>query len=538
MTRTLSAARLRGRCCLHSQEKGVNVEYSGSPRTYQRGVARRFRHQAAAPGLPQPAGSSALFPLDVSTVNRYERDVITPPLGYLASLMRVLLEREETKGLRDTDVTAGQQFLLLQIKKLLKWFAKEYKYQEPFRDWAHLCQVADSYLLKHSTIARPGLEEAADAGPHASDMVGPMPAQDPLLGDATEGGSSALRVLWPPGIPQEPYYPLPGREQSLQQVQSALLDGQASSVVVIDGLGGLGKTAFAAELARRVVERGGFAGVLGDSAKQEILAGERLVTGRDAVLSFDSLIEAMIRQLGRWELLTLDAVQRRMALTLLLQHQPYLIFIDNLETADNALELLARLRSLLSWSRAIVTSRQRVPHDFVQAISLHGLSEEDSLFFLHRDAVQRDIPQILALSRERLLAIHHVTGGAPLALKLVGAQAKFLDLEVVLRQLERARGNIYPFIFRQSWEQLSTVAQQLLIYIGRTVVTTVSWEELASGPFAEDEDGLLAGIDQLVAYSLLDLTTVKWRIRYGMHPLTRRFVLSDLPALWQERGLV
>ncbi|HEY0068603.1 MAG TPA: XRE family transcriptional regulator [Chloroflexia bacterium] len=474
------------------------------------------------------------FSLDPSTVNRYERETITPPLGYLASLMRVFLKQEETRGLRDADVARGQQILLSQIKNLLKWFPEEYKYQEAFRDWAHLCQVADSYLQQHSTMSMPGPEGASYTGPHASELG--RGQGSPL--ESGEVDPSAPVMPWPPGIPQEPYYPLPGREKSLQQLQSVINAAVMPSVVVVDGLGGLGKTAFAAELARRAVQQGGFAGVLGDSAKQEILAGERLVTVREAVLDFDTLLESIAGQLGRWELLTLDAEQRRLALSLLLQHQPYLIFIDNVETADNALQLLAHLRTLLSRSQAIVTSRQRVPYDFVHAISLDALSEDDSLFFLHQDATQRGIAQLLSLPPERLLAVHRATGGAPLALKLVAAQARFLDLEVILRQLERVSGNIYPFIFRQSWEQLSTVAQRVLIYIGRTVVTTVSWEELASVPSVEDEDALLAGINHLVNYSLLNVTTIQGRIRYGLHPLTRRFVNSDLPRLWQESGAV
>jgi hypothetical protein len=157
---------------------------------------------------------------------------------------------------------------------------------------------------------------------------------------------------------------------------------------------------------------------------------------------------------------------------------------------------------------------------------------------LRTDAKQRGAQQILEASEEKLGEIHEITGGAPLALKLVVAQAGFLDLDLILRQLRQAGGDLYPFIFRQSWEQLSPAAQRVLIYIGRTVVTTVSWEELASVGIAKNEGALMEAIDQLVAFSLLDVSFVAGKPRYGIHQLTRHFVNSDLPQIWWQQGLL
>ena len=138
--------------------------------------------------------------------------------------------------------------------------------------------------------------------------------------------------------------------------------------------------------------------------------------------------------------------------------------VDNLETAENADALVSHLQNLLGVSRAIVTSRKQVRHDFVRAHTLKELTREDSLFFLRKDLEQRRVEQLMHASEEKLVAIYRVTGGAPLALKLVVAQARFLDLDVVLRRLRNAGSKLYLFIYRQSLEQLSLVAQKILIY--------------------------------------------------------------------------
>ena len=131
-----------------------------------------------------------------------------------------------------------------------------------------------------------------------------------------------------------------------------------------------------------------------------------------------------------------------------------------------------------------------------------------------------------------------MTGGAPLALKLVLGQAGFLDLNLVIQQLQQAGSNLYPYVFRESWQQLSVVAQRVLIYIGKTAVTHVSWEELANVGIIDDEDALVEAISQLVAFSLLDVVSVESQMRYGIHQLTRQFVTSDLPQIWREQGLI
>ncbi len=354
-----------------------------------------------------------------------------------------------------------------------------------------------------------------------------MDSQKQSLGDAQP-------VLWPPHIVAELYYPLPGRQRHLAQMRDWLLHPGGPAVVALEGLGGLGKTAIAVELARRLLQSNLFEGVVGDSAKQEILSGGEIVQLREATLNFEGLLDAIAQQLGRWELATLKEEEKHNTLARFLRQHPYIVLVDNLETANNANALIAMLPSILGASRAIVTSRTKVLRDFVHAVALEQLDQEDALVFLRTDATQRNVQQILDLPEEKLIEIYHITGGAPLAMKLVVAQARFVELEPVLTRLQQAGGNLYPFMFRQSWAQLSPTAQRVLIYMGRAVVTTASWEELAGAEIAEGESDLVESLEQLVTFSLLNVSSVSDHVRYGIHQLTRQFINSALPDIWQK----
>lgn len=202
-------------------------------------------------------------------------------------------------------------------------------------------------------------------------------------------GRDEVPPMFPPHIPDEPYYSLPGREQSLEQLLSAFQDLQGPPAVVIDGLGGIGKTAFAVELARRAVRLRAFDGIVGESAKQDQLVDGEIIRLNEASLDFNSLLDAIARQLDHWEIPALLAEEKQHRLAQLLRQHRYLILVDNLESVANTKRLVAELRGFLNRSRALITSRERIQHDFVRPLSLRELDQEDSLFFLRKDLEQR-----------------------------------------------------------------------------------------------------------------------------------------------------
>lgn len=344
--------------------------------------------------------------------------------------------------------------------------------------------------------------------------------------------------LWPPGIPDEDYHPLPHREAQFSGLLKSLGSPDGPRMISIDGLGGMGKTATAAELARRCVAKKLFEGVIGETAKQEMLAVNEIIPLQPAILNYENLLDALARQLQLWDLFTRDIQARETALSQILRRDRHLIFVDNLETVENANVLLSRLGNILGASRAIITSRVKVHLDFTHSYTLDGLDLHDSLQFIHSLATRLNVKQIQDAGEKTLTEMWQLTGGSPLAIKLTVAQAKIVDLDHILKQMHAANNNLYFFIFKDSWEQLSETAQKILVYIGKTVVETVGLKELSIIGFTESEAELVTSLEQLITLSLVDVYYIEGKIRYGIHQLTRQFITQDLPTIWKAQGLL
>ena len=95
-----------------------------------------------------------------TTIGRYESEKSQPPLGYLAELVRLVVDRRRHHGHRVQD---SRKWFLVEINKAIPWF---YDYQNRVGSWGELCAIAEAYLAEQwgvGSLGPDGWEEAPDS---------------------------------------------------------------------------------------------------------------------------------------------------------------------------------------------------------------------------------------------------------------------------------------------------------------------------------------------------------------------------------------
>ncbi len=340
-------------------------------------------------------------------------------------------------------------------------------------------------------------------------------------------------------LPNKPYRELMGRDTLVRDIMAALSDPEGRWIVAIDGMGGIGKTALAHEIVEQCLKEHHFDAVVWASAARTE-ADHRDSTETDA-LTFEMVLDTIVRHLDALDILRLGAAQKEVRIQNLLRSRRIVIVLDNLETAGEPQnEIARRLRPLLGPSKALLISRHRFTGE-LYAIHLTGLDEEPALAFIHQEAEEKRISRVKIAQPGELEQIVEATGGSPLAMKLVVGQLGHLPLEIVLEHLQEVRSlesrtdedeyiRFYKFIYFPSWQLLSRAGKRLLISMAHFAPGVGGTFEAIKATSDLPDDVLNRTINELWRLSFLEageLSNLK-QIRYYLHALTQYFVLSDI----------
>jgi tetratricopeptide (TPR) repeat protein len=344
-------------------------------------------------------------------------------------------------------------------------------------------------------------------------------------------------VLWeaPSVLPQSqiphnlpPRSEFVGRKAEKARVHEALCS--RSYLISIDGIGGIGKSSLALEVAFECLE----------ASREETPAGEIATfdgfiwtTAKDRDLNLDDLLDAVALTLEYPGIAQHPVEQKVVAVRKLLQDKPCLLIVDNFETiTDDGIRDF--LLNLPEPSKALITTREQKLRQ-VWAVSLKGLTESEALALIRTTGRQLGLAALERGDDQTLRHLVEATGGVPLAIKWAIGQIKQRgqSLDTVLLALREAEGNIFDYTFARSWDLLSETARQVLMVM-LLFATSASRAGIEAASdvhhFALDEAlGQLVEMSLVDASDELDLT----RQRYSIHPLTRAFAGTKLQ---QESG--
>jgi hypothetical protein len=318
-----------------------------------------------------------------------------------------------------------------------------------------------------------------------------------------------------------------------------LLDGPGSPwIIAVDGMGGIGKTTLADSIARHFAAQPRYVDVGWVSARRSLFTlWGGLEQAERPALTYERLIDALLCQFDTEEATRLPLKRKLAGLKQRLCTEPYLVVIDNLETAADYKTFVPPLHGLCDPSRFLLTTRHSL-RDFpgVYSLTLDELSLTDSLDLLRHEAQERGFHALADAPDDLLGQVYQAVGGNPLALKLVVGQSFALSLPEVLKNLRLAQGQaaqeLYRHLYWHGWQALSEPAREVLVTMplvaeqGGDIAQIAAISELPEGTVSE-------ALGELVSASLVNRVGGIQSRRFAIHQLTESFLAREV-LRWQS----
>ena len=347
-----------------------------------------------------------------------------------------------------------------------------------------------------------------------------------------------------------PATPLVGRERELAEVRG-LLTQRDMRLLTFTGIGGVGKTRLAVEVAREAAEN------LPDGA-----AFVGLAALSDAAL----LVSTVLRSLG------VPEARGRTPMESLIEHlrdRSLLLMLDNLEhLLEAAPEVAALVEScpglvVLATSRAPLRVRGEQEYPVLPLAlpaSTRSASEEEVLaspsgtLFTERARAASPGFTLTPKNAPAVAAICWRLAGLPLALELAAAKARFLDPAALLVRLDRAlsgawardlpeRHRTIRAMLDWSHELLGEpergLFRRLSVFSGGFTLDAaeaMGVETIAAGGGVGDSEEVLELLGVLVEHSLVFAEVGGGSARYGMLEPVRQYALGRLEESGEAEG--
>jgi len=303
-------------------------------------------------------------------------------------------------------------------------------------------------------------------------------------------------------------------------------------VISIVGIGGIGKTSLADAVVRNILGRFYFEEVLWLRAESFLPETRKKVEDVDVRVFFDILSGLILSA-------DVPVAERDSSLRWKIKSKPHLIVIDNLESEVDASKLIRAITDLGNPSKFILTSRRRPPPKL--GVFIYPLSElplEDSHNLMVDYAEQIGLDEYISDVSRNAEGIYSITGGNPLALKLVIGLVDALPLSNVLQDLKSSRPgdveSMYRHIYWKSWQALGIKSKALLQAMPLVAQEGGTLDHMRNNS-GLDEAEFHHAVYKLYNRSLLERRGSLEERRYGIHKLTETFLKTEI-INWPPEG--
>jgi hypothetical protein len=329
------------------------------------------------------------------------------------------------------------------------------------------------------------------------------------------------------------YTRLFGVDEKMAEIRALLESGSEPWVIALEGLGGIGKTTLADALVRDLACGPRFREIGWVSARRRLfrLSGKVESQNDRPDLTLTELVDRVVDQFELPALRHRSDAEKLAGLRDFLRSQPCMVVVDNLETVADYHALVPQLAGLANPTKFLITARHSLRDvSGVYVSTLKHLSRQDTLALVRLDASTRGLGELAEATEADLEPIYAVTGGNPLATKLLVGQVHTLSLPVALERFAGAKGRpvgeLLAFIYEAAWQSLGEDCRRVLQAL---LLVSVEGGRLAQVAAAAelDADDAATCLHRLATLSLVDVGGSLQERRYALHQLTHTFVAQQ-----------
>ncbi len=324
-------------------------------------------------------------------------------------------------------------------------------------------------------------------------------------------------------IPNKDYSKFIGREKVYKEVINELKSHHF--IISIDGIGGVGKSTLALEIAYNVYKQKNFDSVLWFSAKREKFIFSQITYIDPEFDNLDNLLERIAYEIKIENYDKFIKDNKIKIILKFLKENSTLLVLDNLETIEISEDFINFLAKINGKSKVLITSRKRLGQ-IERIINLNPFNFDNTKEFVKEEIRARSYlfpkPQ-----KGSIKTIHNTVDGIPLAIKvLVGWVSSGLPLKQLKHKLKSSKEGILEFCFQETYNNHLTEEAKLLFCIFSILPDDIIDDDIKACVDLEPEI-LDASINELINFSLitrnpkshLDDTSDT----YKLLPLTRLF---------------
>jgi tetratricopeptide (TPR) repeat protein len=303
--------------------------------------------------------------------------------------------------------------------------------------------------------------------------------------------------------------PLIGRLQELKDLRGIIASGK--SIIVVQGMRGIGKTALVKTVCRSLLKEGVFDTVV-------------WLTAKDRPLTITDIIDTAAQVIGIYPRIQDLALSSRRSITIdALGKRHSILVLDNLTSSATA-DVFDLLDSLPDTINVIITSWKRLILSGTTFL-VRGMPQQEALEFLRGLGEYTGSLALTGANTKQKFDIYETSGGSPLA--MVWAAGRIAQhgqtLERVLKDLKRAKGEVFKQLFGDISDALSENARKTLFALA--VLPGPATQPLLRQSTDLTQEEVEQALDQLVSAWLTDPSDdiTRTHRRYELHPLTRAF---------------